>query len=229
MFYVVLLVTSLIAGTAVWTVVDRGHPAIPLPADLHNLTQPTAEQIVRMRTHTRLNDAVAHGVFGAVLGIAAAIVFAWRSTVAIKIVCLVVGLGLGIAGGMGMSWFGHYLNDWLPITWDTLIRSSVIWMLMTLCLGLVAAVVAAIATGFNRTTSHLFTGGIVGGIVSAVVYALVTGTFLQNENANAVLPTGYYSRPLLYCITIFFILASIAYQRSVSAQPAAVAPVPAVD
>lgn len=210
--YKLLAIASIVCAIVVWPSVNLSHPLLRLPDDLFGLTQPTTEQSARIREHLRLNDTIALALFGAVAMAAGIPVFANRMKAINLIGSLILALGIGAAGGWLMGLNGFYCEDWLPITWDVLIRVTVRWMAMLLPFALMAALLTALCTRSWNRTGTLLMAGLIGSLLAAITYTLITALVLPKENADAVLPHGTYSRLLLFGIAPLAIWATIEHQ-----------------
>lgn len=183
-----------------------------LPDDLFGLTQPTTEQGARIREHQRVNDTIALVMFGAMAMIAGIPLYAQSMRPLAVIGAFVVALGMGAGAGWLMGVSGFYCEDWLPITWDVLVRVSVRWMVMLLPLALMAAFLTALLTHNLKRLVTFLIAGVVGSIAAALAYSIITALALPKENADAVLPHGTYSRLLLFGIAPLAIWATIEHQ-----------------
>jgi hypothetical protein len=215
-----ILFTSALAAFTTWLILLFVHPIVPLPEELFGLTQPNTEQVAQLREHSRMNDSYALAIYGA-LGMLAGLPLlffkrtdslhksSWFWRLPLFVVSSVVAGG---ACGLALSWIGFYCYDWLPITWDALVRVSVRLTAMLLPFALVAGLLIAICAGRIPQLPSIFLGGVIGAALAAVSYAIIAGVALQNENSDPVLPPGTICRLLLFFVIACAIWSTILYQ-----------------
>lgn len=212
--YFLLLATAAVAAVVCWQAIGRTHPWTPLPEELVAVTQPTQEQLDIMRSHHRANDTYAFVIFGAACMAAGAPVYIRGLRLPFQIASILAAVVTGALTGAAMGGIGFYFHDWMPITWDALVRVAVRWMGMLLPTGIAAALFVVICQRALRQAVSLLVGGAVGSILAALAYALIAALLLQTGSSDSVLPLDATCQLIVFSVAPFFIWATIAHQRS---------------
>lgn len=207
-----LVIASASAGVILWWIMATAHPLVPLPPELQRtgVAEQSAELLNIKLKHNFQTAGAELAIFGAMVVGAVGFVFSRSRAVAVRLLFVVLGMAIGAATGVLMAVTSSGLEPSIPIEWDPMVRSSLLWMAMLSELAVAAALVASIAGFRNHAVSKLWVGAILGGLLAGVLFPLIAGMVFPYENADPPVPAGTYSRIALFSLSMFMIIAMMA-------------------
>ncbi len=210
--FIIILVLALVVALLSWSILNATYAYDAFASkEAQSSLEVTETQTAELLSSRRTSDAIAFGLFGALLGLLCGAACNATTTVKSRIVAAVTGLLLGAVGGAMGAFLAHWHDATVAFPADPMFYWFVRWLAILLPIGIGCGIAGQIA-GSSKAAIEGIVGGAIGTAVAVVIYCLAAGSLTRLESHHEIFPAHSENRLLALILAAVCISLTIASQ-----------------